>query len=222
MKKLISILLAMAAFASCQPEVYTGPLDSPVGNWDGVKSEYCFNGERVGEAEGCEYTAISFYPDGLCCIEGLKGAFPYSYDNSTGMMYIDNTVWAVQTMTGAELVMEYLETIFPEDDQSSEGLPQPDGSDTSEEGETEEPGEPEVKPDENGLILPIEYEGVTIYADNNGYYYEAGNEKIYCKFFGSRDDAGKILKDESGAVIIDFWYDTHTDYFIPLVVEVKK
>lgn len=195
MRRLIFSILAAAALAACKPEVYSGPLDSPVGSWDGVKTDYYFNGKLVGEAEGCEYTAISFYKEGLCCIEGVKGTFPYSYDNSTYMLIIDNTVWAVQTLTGVEMVIEYLETIFPEE-----------SSEASE--DTEE------KPDKNGLILPLEYEGITINADENGYYYESNNERTYCKFFGN--------KDEGGALIIDFWYDHHIDHFIPLVVEVKK
>lgn len=205
MKKLILSILAAASLAACKPEVYTGPLDSPVGNWDGVKTDYYFNGRLVGEAEGCEYPAISFYKDGLCCIEGVKGAFPYSYENSSGLLVIDNAVWAVQTLTGAEMVMEYLETIFAEEQQESE----------DQEGT-------EVKPDENGLILPIEYEGVTIDADEHGYYYESGYERVYCRFFAAKDESGAIIKDDSGAVIIDFWYDRHIDHFIPLVVEVKK
>ena len=196
MRKLIISLGTVLALAACKPEVYTGPLDSPVGNWDGVRSDYYFNGKLVGEAEDCEYPAISFYKDGLCCIEGVKGAFPYSYENSTCRLVIDNTVWAVQTLTGAELVMEYLETIFTE--------------------------EPEAKEDENVLTMPSEYDGVTINADENGYFYESGQERIYCRFFAARDEAGAILKDESGAVIIDFWYDHHIDHFIPLVIEVKK
>ena len=190
MRKFCIFLGAVLAFASCKPETYIGPLDSPIGNWDGVKTEYYFNGEFVGEAESCQYPAISFYNDGLCCIEGIKGAFPYTYENASGLLQIENTIWAIQTLTGAELIMEYLETTFPEDE------------------------EVEAEPDKNGLVLPLEYAGVAINADNNGYYYESGQERIYCNFFGS--------KDETGTLLIDFWYDRHTDYFIPLVVEPKK
>jgi hypothetical protein len=86
----------------------------------------------------------------------------------------------------------------------------------------EVPEEPEVKPDENGLILPIEYNGVSIHADEHGYYYVKNDVYIYCQFYGAKDEAGSTLKDESGAVIIDFWYDGRIDHFIPLVVEVKK
>ena len=208
MKKLIFIILAAASLAACKPEVYTGKLDSPVGNWDGVRSEYYFNGEWVAETQECEYPAISFYQGGLCCIEGVKGAFPYTYDSSTELLIVDSTVWAVQTLTGTEMVLEYLERIISEDDEpETPELP-------------EEPEMPEVKPDENGLILPVEYNGVDINADEHGYYYEyyyeCGYERIYCQFYGTKDETGTLLKDESGAVIIEFWYDRHIDYFIPL------
>ena len=218
MKRFLAGILTLAALAACKPDTYTGPLDSPVGNWEGVKTEYYFNGQMVGEADACGYTAISFYQEGLCCIEGVKGAFPYTYENASGIMVIDKTVWQVKTLTGAEMVMDYVETIFPEDDtvqQADEGTSEPEESDGAEGSEEPvEPEVPEVKPDANGIILPTEYDGVTIYADKNGYFYESGEDKIYCNFYGG--------KDESGVLIIDFWYDTHTDHFIPLVREVKK
>ena len=186
MKRLISSILAIAALAACKPETYTGPLDSPVGSWDGVKAEYYFNGEMVGEVDECQYTAISFYKDGLCCIEGVKGAFPYTYEHSSGMLVIENTIWTVHTLTGAEMTLKYLETTYLTESTFESEMP-----------------------------LPVEYKGTTINADEYGYYYESGpNDKIYCNFFGGRD--------ESGTLVIDFWYDTHTDHFIPLVVETKK
>ena len=96
-----------------------------------------------------------------------------------------------------------------QDDNPSEGEGTDEGTD---EGEGEEVG---PKPDSNGLILPIEYRGKTINADSNGYYYEAGeNDRVYCFFFGARD--------EEGTLTIDFWYDSRIDHFIPLVVEVTK
>jgi hypothetical protein len=186
MKRLILSIIAIAAITACEPEAYIGPLDSPVGSWDGVKAEYYFKGNLVGEAEECQYSAISFYKDGLCCIEGLKGALPYTYEHSSGTMVIENTIWAVPTLTGAEMVLKYLETTY-----------QTESTFVSE------------------MTLPVEYKGTTINADDYGYYYETGqNDKVYCNFFGGRD--------ESGTLVIDFWYDTHTDYFIPLVVEAKK
>ena len=182
MKRLILSILAAASLIACKPEVYTGPLDSPVGSWDGVKAEYYFNGEMVGEVDVCEYSAISFFKDGLCCIEGIKGAFPYTYEHSSGILVIENTIWTVPTLTGAEMVLKYLETTYLEDSPAFESQ----------------------------LTLPLEYKGVTIDADTYGYYYETGQgDKTYCRFYGTTES-------------IDFWYDTHTDHFIPLVVETKK
>ena len=115
------------------------------------------------------------------------------------MLQIDSTIFGVRTLTGLEFVIEYIETIFPEEAE-----------------EPEVPEVPEAKPDENGIILPVEYEGLIINADNNGYYYEVGvegTERVYCNFFGG--------KDEAGAMIIDFWYDNYTAHYIPLVVEPK-
>ena len=228
MKKAIISIMAAAGLAACKPVEYTGPLDSPVGNWDGVYTEYFFDGDMVGEAEGCQYSAISFYKDGLCCIEGIKGAFPYTYDDAHDQLTIENTVWSVNTLTGAEMVLEYLETIFPDpvepaevqddnptagdDEGESEGEGEGEGEEGEGEGEGEDIG---PQPDSNGVILPAEYKGKTIYADSNGYYYEVReNDRIYCYFFGA--------KDETGTLVIDFWYDSHIDYFVPLVVEVTK
>ena len=195
MRKLLLSILAAAAMTACKPEVYTGPLDSPVGNWDGVHTEYFFDGEMVAEAEGCQYSAISFYKDGLCCIEGGKGAFPYTYDPALGQLTVDKTVWSVNTLTGAEMVLEYIETLYPDPIDPEQ--------------------EPDSQPDSNGVVLPVEYKGKTINADSNGYYYETGNtDRIYCFFYGA--------KDEAGTLIIDFWYNSRVDHFIPLVVEVKK
>ena len=182
MRKIIYGILAAASMMACKPETYIGPLDSPVGSWDGVKAEYYFNGDLVGEADDCEYTAISFFKDGLCCIEGIKGAFPYSYEHSSGMLVIENTIWTVPTLTGAEMVLKYMETTYLEEEAAFE----------------------------SEVTLPVEYKGVTISSDTYGYYYETGQgDKVYCKFFGAKEN-------------IEFWYDTHTDHFIPLVVEVKK
>ena len=196
-KTLIYMMLAAVLLAvSCKPDLYTGPLDSPVGNWRGVRSEYLFNGEQVADIDSCETTAISFYKQGLCCIEGVKGAFPYVYDNENGYLQIDNALWQVLTLTGAEVVMQYLYTVY-----------------TSEIPEV--PEVPEAEPDANGVILPAEYKGFTITADANGYLYKNDEGKtVYCFFKGQ--------KDESGDLVIDFWYDSHIDHFIPLVVTTPK
>ena len=241
MRKLLLIFtIAITALMACQPEVYTGPLDSPAGNWEGVRSEYFFNGEKVADLDSCETLGISFYKQGLCCIEGVKGAFPYVYDDNTKYLQIDSTLWEVSVMTGTELVMTYLYTLYPSEPEKPETPEEPEDSETPVESEEptepenpetptdpeapeepdtpEEPTEPEVpevKPDKNGVILPAEFNGIEINANKNGYYYiNEAAEKVYCKFKG--------WTDENKTLIIDFWYDRHTDYFIPLVVETKK
>ena len=218
-----AVIAALAAFAACQPEVYTGPLDYPEGNWDGVRSEYFFNGEKVADIDSCETLGVSFYKQGLCCFEGVKGAFPYTYDNETKYLQIDSTLWEVSVLTGAELVMTYLYTLYPSEPEEPEDPETPEVA--SEEGEEPvepsepegpvEPEVPEVKPDKNGVILPAEYNGCEINADKNGYFYiNESAEKVYCKFKG--------WTDQDKTLIINFWYDRHTDYFIPLVIETKK
>ena len=227
-----AVIAALAAFAACQPEAYTGPLDYPEGNWDGIRSEYFFNGEKVADVDSCETLGVSFYKQGLCCFEGVKGAFPFKYDDQTRYLQIDSTLWEVSVLTGAELVMTYLYTLYPSEPEEPETPESPEV--VSEEGEDivepsepvapseptdpEEPVEPEVpevKPDKNGVILPAEYNGCEINADKNGYFYiNEAAEKVYCKFKG--------WTDQDKTLIIDFWYDRHTDYFIPLVVETKK
>lgn len=207
MKRLIYIAFSFLAFA-CEPAPYLGPLDSPVGNWEGVKGQYYFNGEMVAELDSCVFTAISFYKQGYCCIEGMQGAFPFIYDNTSGSLQIDSTLWSVTTLTGAEMVMKFVDRIYP--DRKPEPEPEPSEEDVP---ETEEPEEP--APDANGLILPVEYKGFEINADKYGYFYINKNDRtVHCNFKGATDPDGKLR--------IDFWYDTHTNYFIPLVVEVPK
>ena len=227
-----AVIAALAAFAACQPEAYTGPLDYPEGNWDGIRSEYFFNGEKVADVDSCETLGVSFYKQGLCCFEGVKGAFPFKYDDQTRYLQIDSTLWEVSVLTGAELVMTYLYTLYPSEPEepetpevASEEGEEPvepsepvDPEEPSEPTDPEEPVEPEVpevKPDKNGVILPAEYNGCEINADKNGYFYiNEAAEKVYCKFKG--------WTDQDKTLIIDFWYDRHTDYFIPLVIETKK
>ena len=215
MKKIIIYIVCLAGFlaVSCKPDAYTGPLDSPVGNWEGIRSQYLFNGEQVADIDSCETTAISFYKQGLCCIEGKKGAFPYIYDQETGHLQIDNSLWQVLTLTGAEVVMQYLYTAYPPEETPEVA---PASEETPETPDTpEEPEVPEVKPDANGVILPAEYNGFTITSNTNGYFYKNETDEIvYCNFKG--------WKDESGTLIIDFWYDSHIDHFIPLVVTTTK
>ena len=213
MKKIILLAGLAAMVLSCKPEVYTGPLDSPVGNWEGVRSQYLFNGEQVADIDSCETTAISFYKQGLCCIEGKKGAFPYIYDQETGHLQIDNSLWQVLTLTGAEVVMQYLYTVYPPEETPEVA---PASEETPETPDTpEEPEVPEVKPDANGVILPAEYNGFTITSNTNGYFYKnEADETVYCNFKG--------WKNEADSLIIDFWYDSHIDHFIPLVVTTTK
>ena len=236
MRRLTSIcaaaIAALAAFAACQPEAYTGPLDYPDGSWEGIRSEYFFNGEKVADVDSCETLGVSFYKQGLCCFEGVKGAFPYTYDNETKYLQIDSTLWEVSVLTGAELVMTYLYTLYPSEPETPEVIAEepaepetpeeptdPENPENPTEPETpEEPTEPvvpEVKPDKNGVILPAEYNGFEIYANKNGYFYKNDvGETIYCNFKGWIDQDKNLM--------IDFWFDRHTDYFIPLVVETKK
>lgn len=223
MRKLLLIFaIAVTAVIACQPEVYTGPLDSPAGNWEGVRSEYFFNGEKVADVDSCETLGISFYKQGLCCIEGVKGAFPFTYDNDTRYLQIDSTLWEVSVMTGTELVMTYLYTLYPSEPETPvEPEEQTETTDPEEPAEPETPEEPtepevpEVKPDKNGVILPAEYNGCEINADKNGYFYiNESAEKVYCNFKG--------WTDQDKNLIIDFWFDRHTDYLVPLVVETKK
>ena len=224
-----AVIAAWAAFAACQPEAYTGPLDYPEGNWDGIRSEYFFNGEKVADVDSCETLGVSFYKQGLCCFEGVKGAFPFKYDDQTRYLQIDSSLWEVSVLTGAELVMTYLYTLYPSEPETPESpevvseegedIVEPsEPADPSEPTDPEEPVEPEVpevKPDKNGVILPAEYNGCEINADKNGYFYiNESAEKVYCKFKG--------WTDQDKTLIIDFWYDRHTDHFIPLVVETKK
>ena len=216
MKKILIYIVCLAGFlaVSCKPDAYTGPLDSPVGNWEGVRSQYLFNGEQVADIDSCETTAISFYKQGLCCIEGVKGAFAYTYDQETGYLQIDNSLWQVITLTGAEVVMQYLYTAYPPEE-TPEETPEvaPAAEETPETPET--PEVPEVKPDANGVILPAEYNGFTITSNTNGYFYKNEADKtVYCKFKG--------WKNETDSLIIDFWYDSHIDHFIPLVVTATK
>lgn len=231
MMKRLAIILSVLLLAACKPDAYLGPLDSPVGNWEGYKGEFYFNGEKVAELDSCSIKAISFYKQGFCCIENVKGAFPYTYNHASGDLQIDSTRWNVPTLTGAEMVMKFIDRILPPepvvpeqpvepenpgetgDAENPDDPEDPEGGDGAE--VPEEPVEPEVKPDANGVILPAEYKGFTINADKNGYYYvNASGKTVYCNFRG--------VKDASDVLAIDFWYDTTTSYFRPLVREAKK
>ena len=168
MKRLLLCIIGLSVLLGCKPEEYTGPLDSPVGNWDGVRTDYYFNGTMVGEADICQWPAISFYKDGLCCIEGVKGSFPYTYDHASGALTVENTIWKVHTLTGAEMVIEYLETIF---------------------AETAETEDVETVPE-----TVAEYRGISIYSDKNGYYYENSQQiKVYCTPSSYKNGSGETI-----------------------------
>lgn len=258
MKRLLYIALAFIAL-SCMPEAYLGPLDSPIGNWEGYRGEYYFDGEMVAELDSCEFKGISFYKQGYCCIEGVKGSFPFIYNESNGDLQIDSTLWSVPLLTGAEMVMTFVDRIYPpepEPENPGEGSKEGDNPNTEnpEQGEgdgsengngpndgdgsgdrdgsegngtgsgegdgsegdgSDEPEVPTVKPDKNGVILPAEYKGFVIEANKNGYFYlNTSGKKVYCNFKG--------WKNEADSLIIDFWYDTHTNYLVPLEVEPAK
>ncbi len=203
MKKILFILMLGIAAISCKPTPYLGPLDSPVGNWEGIKGQYRFNGEMVAELDSCVFSAISFYRQGYCCIEGMNGAFPFIYDNESGDLQIDSTLWSVKTLTGAEMVMDFVDRIYPEAPETEPEADQETESETPEEDTPETPS----APDKNGVILPAEYKGFTIEADRNGYFYINDSGKtVYCNFKGTKNDADSL--------IIDFWYDTHTNHFV--------
>ncbi|MBQ2874864.1 MAG: hypothetical protein IJE85_06160 [Bacteroidales bacterium] len=218
MKKIIYIAAAALMLFACKPEAYVGPLDSPVGNWEGIGCDFYFNGELVGDADSSFYSAMTFYKGGLCCIEDVKGAFPYKYDAQSHILQIDSVYWAVQNMHSEDLTLKFLGRIYPTPPSAEEEVKSDeDGSDEGgEEGDGSE-GEEEQgpKPDKNGIILPVEYKGVTISADENDYFYTDSNgSKIYCTPVGE--------KNEEGIMAIALWYDTRTDYYIPLVVELEK
>ena len=211
MKKLLFISFILMLAAACQPDAYTGPLDSPIGNWEGIRSEYYFNGEKVADIDSCETKGIAFYKQGLCCIQCVKGAFPFVYNSESQYLQIDSSLWEVSILTGAEIVMTYLYTLYPADPAAlNEDTTEPETPE-----EPTEPEEPEVLPDANGVILPAEFNGRIIESNKNGYYYiNDAEEIIYCKFKGVREADGKLY--------IQFWFDQHTDYFIPLVVQPTK
>lgn len=223
MKKIIYITFLAALIYACKPAAYVGPLDSPVGNWQEAGCDFYFNGENVGDADSSYYSAMTFYKEGLCCIEGIKGAFPYNYDSQSHILQIDSISWAVVNLHSEDMTLKYLGRIYPtppsaEEVKSDEGAGT--GGDveegTDDEGTEDTPEEDQgPEPDKNGIILPVEYKGFTISADNNDYYYiDASGNKVYCIPVGQ--------KNSDGLMEIALWYDTRTDYYEPLVVEVPE
>ena len=229
MKKIFYIIACGLLFFACKPEAYVGPLDSPIGNWQGIECDYYFNGELVGDADSTYYSAMTFYKEGLVCIEGVKGAFPFSYDPQAHILQIDSLSWAVVNLHSEDMTLKYLGRVYPtppsaDEVKSEETEGSEDGGSDDEPGEGEEPGESEdpeegedpeedqgPKPDKNGIILPANYKGFTIEADSNDYYYINSNGiKTYCTPVGHLN--------AEGILDIALWYDTRTDYYGPLVV----
>lgn len=170
MKKHIIIFSAVLMVLACKPEVYTGVLDSPVGNWKHSWCEFYFNGEIVADLDTCEYSAISFYDNELCCIEGRKGAFNYKY--SSDSLTIDSTtVWKVEELLGQKMVLKHLSDI------------KPIKYDTIKE-----------------LQVPLEYRGLSIDKYRNGYYYLKTDENqamdtIQCRPVSHTDEDGNLVID---------------------------
>lgn len=193
-----ALVLASGVFViinSCKPDIYKGPLDNPYGNWLGVHTDYFFNSETVAQTDACGYSVISFYRQGLCCIEGHKGALPFSYDHESSSLEVGQDRWTVTTLTGAEMVLEFIGTVIPEQE------PDDNGGETGTE-------ENEDGLDGNGIKLPAEFKGMTIISDGTAYFYTVKNGKqVRCYFVGT--------KDENGTTEVDFWFDTHTDRFVP-------
>ena len=187
------ILFSVLFLASCKPEVYLGPLDSPVGNWKSLDSRYYFAGEEVYEDSTCFYTAISFYKDSLCCIEGVKGAFSWILSN--GSLIVDSTAWKVVELSGKQMALDYLGII-------SDTYPDASVPETiAEEGDADG-GSTEDIPE------PVEYKGKTIETDGITYWY-TGNagEKIPCY--------PKEKNEEDGSVSILCWWDSRSDIYKP-------
>ena len=193
-----ALVLASGVFViinSCKPDIYKGPLDNPYGNWLGVHTDYFFNSETVAQTDACGYSVISFYRQGLCCIEGHKGALHFSYDHESSSREVGQDRWTVTTLTGAEMVLEFIGTVIPEQE------PDDNGGETGTE-------ENEDGLDGNGIKLPAEFKGMTITSDGTAYFYTDKNGKqVRCYFVGT--------KDENGTTKVDFWFDTHTDRFVP-------
>lgn len=200
MRKLL-IILGILATVSCKPEVYLGPLDSPLGNWKCVDSRYRFAGEDVYEDSVCFYSAISFYKDSLCCIQGIKGAFKWTYDSDS--LVVDSTIWKVVEMSGRQMELDYLGRIPKPATVPSA----PDAPDTQTEGDAENGND-----DDDSAVgedcPTVEYKGRTIETDGSAYWYlNSTGERIPC--------FPKEKSEEDGSVTVICWWDTRSDLYKP-------
>ena len=185
------IIGALFLLAACKPEVYLGPLDSPLGNWKSLSSKLYFDGENVFEDTLCFYPAISFYKDTLCCIEGVKGAFAWSYESDR--LIVDSVEWKAVELTGKQMALDYIGRLYAPED----SMLQP-AEENSEEESAEEEGE-----------LPrVEYKGKTIETDGLNYWYtDESGMKVPCY--------PREQKEEDGTVKIICWWDTRSDLYKP-------
>lgn len=213
MKRIFIIIAALAAFlAGCKPEIYTGPLDSPVGNWKSQESHYFFAGEEVYQDETGYYSAISIYRDTLCCIEGRKGTFKWKY--SADSLIVDSTIWKVTELTGARMALDYLGRIErPASGNNPAVMPTADsgsdsgndsGSDSGQTGTVPEGSNP-PSGTEN---LPVEYKGKSIETDGKDHWYlDSEGKKVLCW--------KKVITKEDGSEEIVCWWDFRKDCYIP-------
>ena len=211
--KRILILFGLTVLFACKPEVYLGPLDSPVGNWRSAESIYYFNGETVYQNNSCEYSAISFYKDSLCCIEGRKGTFKYYMSEVEDSLVVDSVAWHIEELTGKFLKLDYLEDLRWKDrvaeDGTSESL-ENDLSGGAGSGTESAPDESSKGDSEKGpIVLPVQYEGVSIVSDGNGSYMYSDLEgkDVPCRYISHTD--------ENGNLVIDCWFDSRHDTYKP-------
>lgn len=207
MKKVIfAFAVALVLSAACKPKVYLGPLDSPVGNWRSSESIYYFNEKTVWQDNSCEYSAISFYKDSLCCIEGRKGAFKYYMSEVDDSLVVDSVVWHIEELTGRLLKLDYLEDLRWKSKAAEEGTDDgSSGSGTEAASDKSSEGDSKKEP----IVLPIQYEGMTIVSDGNGGYMYSGLEgkDIPCRYISHTD--------ENGDLVIDCWFDSRHDTYKP-------
>ena len=201
MKK-VMFFAALILAAACGPKTYLGKLDSPVGNWKSSESIYYFNGEIIFQNTECEYSAISFYKDSLCCIEGRKGAFKYYMSEVDDSLVVDSVAWHIEELTGRFLKLNYLEDLRWKKAETGEDSPGiVDGTASVESSGSDSETDP--------IVLPVQYEGVTIVSDGNGGYMYSSTEgkDIPCRYISHTD--------ENGNLVIDCWFDSRHDTYTP-------